>query len=157
MIRGRSAWTAAAVCVASVLAVPSLAVLASLARPAYRVWAHLWQTQLLEVLGNTLALVAGVGAGTLVVGAGLAWLVVTYRFPGRAAFEWALIVPLAVPAYVIGFAFLGLFEFAGPLQTGLRRWLGDGVRLPELRSYWGVVLMMTLVRARPWSPACRSP
>ncbi len=145
MIRGRSAWTAAAVCVASVLAVPSLAVLASLARPAYRVWAHLWQTQLLEVLGNTLALVAGVGAGALVVGAGLAWLVVTYRFPGRAVFEWALIVPLAVPAYVIGFAFLGLFEFAGPLQTGLRRWLGDGVRLPELRSYWGVVLMMTLV------------
>lgn len=145
MIRGRSAWTAAAVCVASVLAVPSLAVLGSLVRPAWEIWAHLWQTQLLEVLGNTLALVAGVGAGTLVVGVGLAWLVVMYRFPGRAVFEWALIVPLAVPAYVIGFAFLGLFEFGGPLQEALRRWLGDGVRLPEVRSCWGVVLMMTLV------------
>lgn len=143
MSRSRAAWTAAAVSVASILAVPSLAVLSSLAHPAREVWTHLWQTQLLEVLGNTLALVAGVGAGTLVVGAGLAWLVVTYRFPGRAVFEWALIVPLAVPAYVIGFAFLGIFEFAGPLQTAVRGRLG--VRLPELRSYWGVVLMMTLV------------
>ena len=145
MTRRRSAWTPAAVCVASVLAVPSLAVLASLAQPAWEVWAHLWQTQLLEVLANTLALVAGVGAGALVVGAGLAWLVASYRFPGRAVFEWALIVPLAVPAYVIGFAFLGLFEFTGPVQTALRRGLGDGVHLPELRSYWGVVAMMTLV------------
>ncbi|MEK7701411.1 MAG: ABC transporter permease subunit, partial [candidate division NC10 bacterium] len=145
MTRRRSAWTPAAVCVASVLAVPSLAVLTSLAQPAWEVWAHLWQTQLLEVLANTLALVAGVGAGALVVGAGLAWLVASYRFPGRAVFEWALIVPLAVPAYVIGFAFLGLFEFTGPVQTALRRGLGDGVRLPELRSYWGVVAMMTLV------------
>ena len=50
-----------------------------------------------------------------------------------------------MPAYVIGFAFLGLFEFAGPLQTALRRWLGPGARLPELRSCWGVALMMTLV------------
>jgi len=140
-----SAWTIAALGIASVLAVPSLTVLASLARPAREVWAHLWQTQLLELIGNTLALVAGVGAGTLVVGAGLAWMVVTYRFPGRALLEWALILPLAVPAYVIGFAFLGLFDFTGPVQTTLRGWLGSGVRLPELRSYWGVVLMMTLV------------
>jgi len=140
-----SAWTIAALGIASVLAVPSLTVLASLARPAREVWAHLWQTQLLELIGNTLALVAGVGAGTLVVGAGLAWLVVTYRFPGRAVLEWALVLPLAVPAYVIGFAFLGLFDFTGPVQGALRRWTGTGVRLPELRSYWGVVLMMTLV------------
>jgi len=140
-----SAWTIAAVGIASVIAVPSLAVLVSLAHPAREVWAHLWRTQLLELLGNTLALLAGVGAGTLVVGAGLAWLVVTYRFPGRAVLEWALVLPLAVPAYVIGFAFLGLFDFTGPVQGALRRWTGTGVRLPELRSYWGVVLMMTLV------------
>src|SRR3989441_12129545 len=54
-------------------------------------------------------------------------------------------LPLAVPAYVIGFAFLGLFDYAGPVQTALRHWLGGHVRLPELRSYGGVVLMMTLV------------
>ncbi len=140
-----SPWTLAAVGVASVLAVPSLAVLASLARPSWDVWVHLWRTQLLEVLGATLALVAGVGAGTFAVGTGLAWLVAGYRFPGRSVFEWALILPMAVPAYVIGFAFLGLFEYAGPLQTWLRGHLGGEVGLPELRSYWGVVLVMTLV------------
>ena len=127
------------------LAVPSLVVLVSLAQPAQEVWAHLWRTQLLELIGNTLALLAGVGAGTLVVGTGLAWLVVAYSFPGRGVLEWALVLPLAMPAYVIGFAFLGLFDFAGPVQGALRRWLGDGVRLPEIRSYWGVVVLMTLV------------
>jgi iron(III) transport system permease protein len=145
-VRGPSwAWAVAAVAIAALVAVPSLAVLASLANPAHEIWAHLWRTQLPELIGNTLALVAGVGAGTLVVGAGLAWLIVTYRFPGRAVLEWALILPLAVPAYVIGFALLGLFDFSGPVQGALRRWIGPGVRLPEFRSYWGVVLTMTLV------------
>ncbi|MGH7279501.1 MAG: ABC transporter permease, partial [Candidatus Rokuibacteriota bacterium] len=118
---------------------------ASLARPAVAVWAHLWQTQLVELIVNTAALVAGVAVGTLVLGTGLAWLVVAYRFPGRAFFEWALILPLAVPAYVIGFAFLGLFDYPGPVQTTLRAWLGAGARLPELRSWGGVVAVMTLV------------
>jgi len=140
-----SPWTVAAVGIAAVLAVPILAVLSSLLVPAGEVWRHLWRTQLLELVLNTALLLIGVGLGTLIVGTGLAWLVVTYRFPGRAVFEWALILPLAVPAYVIGFAFLGLFDFAGPVQTALRGWLGAGRRLPELRSYWGVTLMMTLV------------
>ena len=140
-----SPWTVSAVSIAAVLAVPILAVLSSLLAPAGEVWRHLWRTQLLELVVNTALLLAGVGLGTLVMGTGLAWLVVTYRFPGRAFFEWALILPLAVPAYVIGFAFLGLFDFAGPVQTALRGWLGPGLRLPELRSYWGVTLMMTLV------------
>ena len=145
-MRGPSwAWAVAAVGIASLVAVPSLAVLASLAHPAHDIWAHLWRTQLPELIGNTLALVAGVGAGTLLVGAGLAWLIVTYRFPGCLVLEWALVLPLAVPAYVIGFALLGLFDFSGPVQGALRRWIGPGARLPELRSYWGVVLTMTLV------------
>lgn len=76
-MRGLSwAWTVTAVGIASLVAVPSLAVLASLAHPAHEIWAHLWRTQLPELIGNTLALVAGVGAGTLVVGAGPAWLIV---------------------------------------------------------------------------------
>lgn len=131
--------------IAAVLAVPIVAVLSSLLVPAGLVWRHLWATQLADLVINTALLLAGVGAGTLVVGTGLAWLVVNHRFPGRAVFEWALILPLAVPAYVVGFAFLGLFEFSGPVQTGLRAWLGEGARLPDLRSYGGVTLMMTLV------------
>jgi iron(III) transport system permease protein len=109
------------------------------------VWLHLWETQLAGLVVNTLGLAAAVGAGTLVIGTALAWLVVAYRFPGRRVFEWALVLPLAVPAYVIGFAFLGLFDFSGPVQSALRRWLPDGVRLPELRAGWGVALVMTLV------------
>jgi iron(III) transport system permease protein len=140
-----SLWTGLAVGITAVLAVPIVAVVSSLAIPAGDVWLHLWRTQLLELVGNTLLLLAGVGAGTLVVGGGLAWLVVHHRFPGRGVLEWALILPLAVPAYVIGFAFVGLFEYAGPLQGELRRWLGPGARLPEIRSYAGVVVMMTLV------------
>jgi iron(III) transport system permease protein len=124
-----SAWAVSSVAIASVLALPSLVVLLSLGEPAYDVWAHLWRTQLLELIGNTLALLAGVGAGTLVVGAGLAWLVVAYRFPGRGVLEWALVLPLAIPAYVIGFAFLGLFDFAGPVQSALRR----SARRPPVR------------------------
>jgi iron(III) transport system permease protein len=134
----------AAVAIAAIVAVPLVAVVSSLASPVPEIWAHLWRTQLVELVVNTLLLVAGVGAGTLVLGTALAWLVVAHRFPGRRFFEWALILPLAIPAYVIGFAFLGLLDFTGPVQTSLRT-LGVRGVVPELRSYWGVVTMMTLV------------
>ena len=124
---------------------PPLAVVSSLARPARDVWAHLWRTQLLELTLNSLLLVAGVGAGTFVLGTALGWLVTSHDFPGRRVFEWALVLPLALPAYVIGFATLGLLDYPGPVQTMLRRLLGPGAGLPDPRGYWGVVLVMTLV------------
>lgn len=130
---------------ALLLTMPIFTLLASFLTPAGEVWSHLWRTQLLELVSNTLLLLLGVGVGTLLVGTGLAWLVVYYRFPGRAVCEWALILPLAIPAYVIGFVFLGLWDFAGPFQSGLRGLLGGAFRLPNLRSYWGVTCMMTLV------------
>jgi iron(III) transport system permease protein len=135
----------AASAIALAVTLPLLVVAASWRHPAGAVWRHLWDTQLSGLVVNTLGLAAAVGAGTLAIGAALAWLVVAYRFPGRRVFEWALVLPLAVPAYVIGFAFLGLFDFSGPVQTALRRVFGDGARLPELRSGWGVALVMTLV------------
>lgn len=140
-----SLWTALVVGITLVLAVPILAVLTSLTTPAGDIWRHLWRTQLLELFLNTARLLVGVGLGTLVVGTALAWLVVHYRFPGRGLFEWALMLPLAIPAYVLGFVFLGVFDFTGPVQTLARRILGQSVRLPELRSFWGVTLMLTLV------------
>jgi iron(III) transport system permease protein len=143
---GGPAWlTGAALAVAALVALPLAAVLWSLTRPSLDVWAHLWRTQLLELLVNTAALVLGVGAGTLVVGTGLAWLVVGHDFPGRRFFEWALVLPLALPAYVIGFVFLGVFEYAGPVQGALRALAGPELRLPDPRAGWGVGLVMTLV------------
>ena len=140
-----SFWAALVLGITLVLAVPIVAVLTSLATPASDIWRHLWRTQLTELFLNTVRLLLGVGLGTLVLGTTLAWLVVYYRFPGRGLFEWALMLPLAMPAYVLGFVFLGVFDFTGPVQTLVRRLLGQGVRLPELRSFWGVTLMLTLV------------
>jgi iron(III) transport system permease protein len=140
---GARAWTAVAVAIAFVVSVPALTVVGSLLHPAGGVWRHLWQTQLLELLVNTVALLTGVGTGTFVLGTALAWLVVAYQFPGRALFEWALALPLAVPAYVLGFAFLGLLDYAGPVQTALRHW---GIHpMLDVRSWGGVVGVMTLV------------
>jgi iron(III) transport system permease protein len=138
-------WPVAAGAVALVIATPILVVLASLATPSLDVWRHLWQTQLLGLIGNTLALIVGVGAGVALVGASLAWLVTMYRFPGHAVFEWLLILPLAMPAYVIGFVFLAIFDYAGPVQSWLRRTFGPGLWLPDVASYGGLVFVMTLV------------
>ncbi len=140
-----SAWTVGAGAIASLVAVPILAVVASLATPARDVWSHLLRTQLVELTINTVLLLIGVGLGVLVLGTALAWLVVHYHFPGRAVFEWALVLPLAMPAYVIGFVFLSHFDFAGPIQTALREIFGPGVRLPNPRSGLGVTFVMTLV------------
>ncbi|MCI0483883.1 MAG: iron ABC transporter permease [candidate division NC10 bacterium] len=141
----RDPWPLMAGAVALVVATPILVVVSSLVTPSLDVWSHLWQTQLLELIWNTLTLIVGVGGGVALLGTGLAWLTTMYRFPGRAAFEWLLILPLAVPAYVIGFVFRGLFDYTGPVQTGLRRLLGPGIWFPDIASTGGVMLVMTLV------------
>ena len=105
--RRPSRWTLTALAIAATLAVPPLAVVSSLTQPAQGVWAHLWRTQLVELTLNTLALLAGVGLGTFVLGTALGWLITSYEFLGRRVFEWALVLPLALPAYVIGFAVSG--------------------------------------------------
>ncbi len=144
--RARDPWPIAAGAVAWLVAIPVLLVGASLARPSVDVWRHLWATQLPELIGNTLALIVGVGVAVAVLGTGLAWLVTMYRFPGRALLEWLLILPLAMPAYVIGFVFLAVFDYTGPVQRALRALLGGPVRwFPDIASYGGVVLVMTLV------------
>jgi iron(III) transport system permease protein len=130
--------------VALVVATPILVIVSSMATPSIDIWRHLWQTSLAELMWNTLRLIVGVGLSVTVVGTGLAWLVTMYRFPGRALFEWLLILPLAMPTYVIGFVFLALFDFTGPFQSGLRRLFGTRVWFPDIASYGGVVLVMTL-------------
>ncbi|MFQ5802925.1 MAG: ABC transporter permease, partial [Candidatus Methylomirabilales bacterium] len=143
--RPRDPWPVAAGAIALLVATPILVVVSSIATPSLEVWRHLWETQLTELIWNTFILIAGVGLGVAVLGTGLAWLVTMYRFPGRAAFEWLLILPLAMPAYVIGFVFLDIFDYAGPVQSWLRRAFGPGIWFPDIASSGGVVLVMTLV------------
>lgn len=92
---------------------------------------------------TTVLLMAGVGVGTLVVGGGLAWLVTAYRFPGRDVLVWLLVLPLAMPAYILGFVFLSTFDAAGPVQSFLRDVLGDGIAF-SVRSLPGAIIVMSL-------------
>ncbi|WP_339462440.1 ABC transporter permease [Pseudomonas sp. EA_105y_Pfl2_R69] len=110
-----------------------------------QIWAHLWQTQLPRLIGNTLVLVFGVGVGVTVLGVSLAWLTSLCEFPGRRWLDWALMLPFAIPAYVLAFVFVGLLDFAGPLQTLLRDWFGPDLRLPRVRSTGGVIIVLVLV------------
>ena len=98
-----------------------------------------------DSLGASVEYILGVGALAGLMGTVSAWLVATRRFPGRDVFEWALVLPLAVPTYVIGFVFVALFEFAGPVPTFFRESLNLSWGFPNVRSYGGVVLAMSLV------------
>ncbi|MGH7771036.1 MAG: ABC transporter permease [Candidatus Binatia bacterium] len=138
-------WTAASGVVALTVALPLLVVFSSLATPRFDIWTHLWQTQLTELIWNTIKLMLGVGVGVLVLGTGLAWIVTRYRFPGQAIFEWLLILPLAMPSYVIGFVFLAIFDYTGPIQSWLRTNLEFPVWFPEIKSLGGLILVMSLV------------
>lgn len=110
-----------------------------------QIWSHLWDTQMPRLLGNTLTLVVGVGIGVTLLGVSLAWLTSLCEFPGRRWLDWALMLPFAIPAYVLAFVFVGLLDFAGPVQTLLREWFGSGLRLPRVRSTGGVILVLVLV------------
>ncbi|WP_145253839.1 iron ABC transporter permease [Pseudomonas sp. SJZ131] len=110
-----------------------------------QIWSHLWDTQMPRLLGNTLTLVLGVGVGVTLLGVSLAWLTSLCEFPGRRWLDWALMLPFAIPAYVLAFVFVGLLDFAGPVQTLLRDWFGSGLRLPRVRSTGGVILVLVLV------------
>jgi iron(III) transport system permease protein len=131
--------------IAALVLVPLGVVLSSVFSQTNGVWQHLMQTVLGELLLNTLWLVLGVGVGTMLLGVSLAWLTATCDFPGRRVFDWALMLPLAIPAYVTAFVAIGLLDFTGPVQTHLRTWLGEGqVWFPKIRSTGGVILIMTL-------------
>jgi iron(III) transport system permease protein len=131
--------------IAFLVLAPLGVVFSSVFSPTDQVWRHLVDTLLGELLLNTLWLVLGVGLGTTLLGVSLAWLTAACDFPGRKVFDWALMLPLAIPAYVIAFVSIGLLDFTGPIQTHLRAWLGEEhVWFPKIRSTGGVILILTL-------------
>ncbi|GBF31070.1 sulfate transport system permease protein CysW [bacterium MnTg04] len=112
--------------------------------PDTEVWPHLLEFVLPRVLSNTFWLVLGVAILTTILGTGLAWLTAICEFPGRGVFAWALLLPLAIPGYVLGFVAIGLLEYAGPVQGFLREWLGPGSWLPPIRSRAGIIVVLSL-------------
>ncbi len=111
-------------------------------------WSHLAQTVLGDYIANSLWLCLGVGAGVAVVGVGVAWLTAMHEFPGRRFFEWALVLPLAVPAYVMAYVYTDFLQFVGPVQTALREafgWQYGDYWFPDIRTLPGAMLMFVCV------------
>jgi iron(III) transport system permease protein len=143
--RGPLHWGLIPVFVAALVLVPVGTVISSFFAPATDVWQHLIETTLPGLLVNTFWLVLGVACGVILLGVSLAWLTAVCEFPGRRFLSWALLLPLAVPAYVTAFVALGLFDYVGPVQTMLRAWLGPNqFWFPDVRSRAGVIVVMVL-------------
>jgi iron(III) transport system permease protein len=142
-------WGVAVAVLALLVALPVLSVAANVFAPDVGVWSHLAATVLPAYVLNSLWLMLGVGFGVAVGGVGTAWLVTMCRFPLSRQLEWALLLPMAMPAYVVAYTYTGLFDFAGPVQGALRALFGWRTArdywFPEVRSLGGAILVMASV------------
>lgn len=131
---GGGGWAAGAALIAALVLLPILSVLALAFYPTENIWPHLLATTLPRYLTNSVMLAAGTGALAAAVGAGAAWLVVMYRFPGVRVLEWLLLLPLAIPAYIGAYALVDFLDYSGPVQIALRAATG----WTSARDYWFV-------------------
>lgn len=141
-------WKVGILVVTLLFAIPVIVVFSSIFSGTGDAWTHLVNTVLADYISNSLILMLGVSIGTLSMGITTAWLTSLCEFPGRKLFQWALLLPLAVPAYIIAYTYTGMLDFAGPVQTALRELFGWGARdywFPEVRSIGGAISMLSLV------------
>jgi iron(III) transport system permease protein len=137
---------AASVAIAALLALPVVVVLTSVLSGGTETWAHLASTVLPRYVWNTALLLLAVSWGVISMGVLCAWLVTAYRFPGRDLLEWALMLPLAMPAYVMAYAYTDWLQFTGPVQSWLRAvtgWQAHAYWFPEIRSLSGAAAMLS--------------
>src|SRR5690606_36442435 len=127
---------------------PILTILFSNGAGSEGVWEHLYSTVLGDYVLHTLGLMLGVGLAVLLIGIGLAWLVAMTRFPGSRVLEWALVLPLSMPAYIIAYTYTRMLDIGGPLQGWIRETFslryGD-YWFPHVRSLGGAITMLSLV------------
>ena len=142
-------WQTAALAIAIGVLAPVLSLLWLAFGSGLGHWAHLSRYVLPQAALSTAVLLAGVAAMVLVIGTGCAWLVTACDFPGRRVLHWALLLPLAMPTYIVAFAYLDLLHPLGPVQTALRWLLGYDsprqLRLPDLRSMPGAIFVLGFV------------
>lgn len=143
-----SGWTLAVLAIAVAVALPVLIVGSRVFVSSNGVWTHLADTVLWTYIRNTLLLAGGVALGVSVIGVGTAWLVTMCRFPGQRWLEWALLLPMAVPAYVMAYVYTDLLQFVGPVQTALREmfgWRRADYWFPDIRSLAGAIAVLSFV------------
>jgi iron(III) transport system permease protein len=135
--------------VAALVGLPVASVLANIfSGGTGATWSHLATTVLPEYVANTLMLCLAVGLGVAVIGVATAWLTAMHDFPGRRVFEWALVLPMAMPAYVMAYVYTDFLQFVGPLQSFLREsfgWSKADYWFPEVRSLGGAIVMFIFV------------
>ncbi len=131
------------------LALPVVTIIVLAFMPTENVWPHLIATVLPGYVTRTVLLMLGVGLITFVVGTAVAWLVTMCRFPLRPLFAWASLVPLAMPGYIVAYAYVDFLSYAGPVQTGLRELFGwtrpSDYWFPEIRSLGGAIFVLSMV------------
>ncbi len=145
----RPLWFLGALALAGLVMLPVAAVTWVALNPVENIWPHLISTVLPRQIRNTAFLLLGNMIGVVLLGVGTAWLVTMCRFPGRGVLEWALLLPLAMPAYITAFIYTDLLEFAGPVQRSLRLVFGwqtpADYWFPEIRSLGGAIFVMSFV------------
>ena len=145
---GLTWWSASALVAVALTTLPLVVVMFGVLGRGSEMWGHLVDTVLLVYVGNSLILMLGVGALALVIGLAPAWLVSAYDFPGRRTFEWALVLPLAIPTYIIAYTYAGVFEYDSLLPSALSA-LWPGMEVWRIRvavmSREGAMVMMALV------------
>ncbi|MEO0984319.1 MAG: iron ABC transporter permease [Cyanobacteria bacterium J06639_14] len=149
-----SGWTIAVLAIAFLMALPLISVvfgaLSHLGEDtASQVWQHLATTVLPGYILNSVGLMLGVGIGVLGLGVSTAWLVTMCKFPGQRTYEWALILPLAAPAYLLAYTYTDFLDYYGVVQTTLRNWFGwqnaTDYWFPDVRSLGGAIVLFSLV------------
>jgi iron(III) transport system permease protein len=134
---------------AAIVVSPIVALIVIASEGSGDLWPQLAAYVLPSAAANTAILLLGVGILTGVIGVGTAWLVATADFPGRRFFDWALLLPLAIPTYILAYAYLDILHPLGPIQSALRTLFGitdpRALRLPEIRSMGGVIFLLGFV------------
>ena len=142
-------WSVGVILLCALILGPVLAVLVAAFGDSGGLWSHLYDTVLRRYISNTLILMAGVGVVAIGFGVSSAWVISRYDFAGRRILEWMLLLPAAIPAYIIAYSYTEFFEYAGPLQSGLRHLFGwqspRDYWFPEIRSLGGAILVMASV------------